>query len=200
MRARKTEAFERRKAEIMENCFACYAERGLNNVGIKGLAETCGCTSANLYTYFNNLEDLVVQATAHCMSKVEDDFMARAPHDPADLDRFIEETPYWTAKTHGKSYRLMYQIYTNPKYLECGKEFYKGVHQRYAEYAAELEGKLGIPKETLEGLIYIFVRACVHYALFEDEHYLQLQLAVIKDSVALYKSQASKPAAENAQE
>ena len=52
------------------------------------------------------------------MSKVEDDFMAKAPTDVEDLWRFIDEIPYWTAKKHGKKYRLMYQVYTHPKYRE----------------------------------------------------------------------------------
>lgn len=59
------------------------------------------------------------------MSKVEDDFMPLAPKDADDLERFIREVPYWTAKKHGKKYRLMYQIYTNPKYREYGKKFFE---------------------------------------------------------------------------
>ena len=67
----------------------------------------------------------------------------------------------------------MYQVYTHPKYREHGKEFFKGVEARYAAYAKSLEDKLGIPHEKLTPLICIFVRACVHYALFEDEFYLK---------------------------
>ena len=32
-------------------------------------------------------------------------------------------------------------------------------------------------------MTYLFVRACVHYALFEDEEYLQLQLNAIRASL-----------------
>ena len=35
-------------------------------------------------------------------------------------------------------------------------------------------------------MIYIFVRACVHYALFEDEEYLKLQLDAIRTSLRLF--------------
>ena len=35
-----------------------------------------------------------------------------------------------------------------------------------------LEPKLGIPYEKLTPLIFILIRACVHYALFEDEFYM----------------------------
>lgn len=180
------EAHEAKKVDIMEKCFDCYAEYGLGSVGIKGLAEACGMTSGSLYTYFDNLDDLIVQSTAHCMSKVEDDFMARAPSNPAELMDFIDEIPEWTAKTHGKKYRLMYQVYTHPKYIEHGKAFFRGVNQRYTGYAKSLEERLGIPYDVTTPLIFILIRACVHYALFEDEYYLKSQTAVLKQSIQLF--------------
>ena len=192
LRVRNEEEFRRKKNELMEKCYACYAEHGLGAVGIKGLAEACGCTSANLYTYFNDLDDLIVQSTAYCMSKVEDDFMARAPADIEDVWRFIDEIPYWTAKQHGKKYRLMYQVYTHPKYFSHGKAFFEGVNRRYSEYAAVLESKIGIPKDIITPLIFILIRASVHYALFEDEFYLQAQLSVLKKGIALYLSQKDR--------
>ena len=186
MRVRNEEEYQRKKNDIMEKCFDCYAEHGLGSIGIKGLAEACGCTSANLYIYFENLDDLIIQATAHCMSRVEEDFMAKAPVDPQDLWRFIDEIPYWTAQKHGKKYRLMYQVYTHPKYRQYGKEFFEGVDRRYTQYARGLESKLGIPSEKLVPLIFILIRACVHYALFEDEFYLKSQIEVLKETLELF--------------
>ena len=185
MRTVNEKAREARKVEIMEKCFACYYDNGLNGVGIKAIAKACGINSATLYQYFDNLDDLIVQSTAYCMEKVEDDFMELAPTDPEDILRFVKEVPYWTAKKHGKKYRLMYQVYTHPKYIEYGKEFFKGVNERYTEYAKILEPKIGIPYTVITPLIFIFVRASVHYALFEDEYYLKSQMEVLKQSVTL---------------
>lgn len=181
-----------RKAEIMEKCFNCYAENGLTGTGIKVLAEACGFTRANLYCYFDNLDDLIIQSTAYCMAKVEDDFMSKTPTDMKDLMRFIDEIPYWTARKHGKKYRLMYQVYTHPKYIEYGKKFFEGVNERYTEYARQLEPKLGIPCEVLTPLIFILIRACVHYAMFEDEYYLKSQLEVLKQSIFMFVQKYKK--------
>ena len=175
-----------RKTEIMERCFECYAENGFTGTGIKALAAACGCTTGNLYAYFKNLDELIIESTAHCMAKVEDDFMAKAPTDAEDVMRFIEEIPYWTAKKHGKKYRLMYQVYTHPKYIEYGKKFFEGVDKRYTEYAKLLEPRLGIPCDVLTPLIFILVRACVHYAMFEDEYYLKSQTEILKQTVGLF--------------
>lgn len=175
-----------KRQEMMEKCFACYAENGLTGTGTQALAEACGCTKANLYVYFKNLDELIIDSTAYCMSKVEDDFLTMTPTDPKDVMRFLEEVPYWTAKKHGKKYRLMYQVYTLPKYIEHGKKFFQGVNERYTQYAKELEPKIGIPYTVITPLIFIFVRACVHYAMFEDEYYLKSQIEVLKQSVLLF--------------
>ena len=120
------------------------------------------------------------------MSKVEDDFMAKAPNDVEGLWKFIDESPYWTAQKHGKKYRLMYQVYTHPKYLKYGQQFFNGVDKRYTEYAKNLEDKIGIPYEKLVPLIFIFIRACVHFALFEDEFYLKSQISVLKEALEMF--------------
>lgn len=174
---------EEKKKEIMQKCFECYCDNGLRNTGIKELGKYCGMTSANLYAYFDNVDDLIVQSTAYCMAKVEDEFMALAPENPRDILRFIDEVPYWTAEHHGKKYRLMYQVYTHPKYVEHGKRFVNGVSERYTEYARELSPRLGVPVDILSGFIFIFVRAAVHFALFEDEYYMKMQMEALKLSV-----------------
>lgn len=189
-----------KKIHIMEKCFECYAEHGLTGTGVKMLAEACGCTPGNLYVYFKSLDELIIEATAYCMSKVEDEFMAKAPTDPADVMRFIEEVPYWTAREHGKKYRLMYQVYTLPKYIEYGKRFFEGVNERYTAYAKLLEPKLGIPYTTITPLIFIFVRASVHYAMFGDEYYLRSQMEILKQGVALFAEKYRPAFADHAAE
>lgn len=186
MTKRNEAHYEKVKTELMEKSFECFAEYGLGSVGIRGLGQYCGVSSALLYVYFDDLDDLIVKATAHCMSKVEEDFMARAPRSLEELDTFIRETPKWTAEQHGKKYRLMYQVYTHPKYREEGKKFFAGVDSRYTEYAKSLEPRLGIPYQKLTPLIFILVRACVHYALFEDEYYLKSQIDILRETIGMF--------------
>ncbi len=180
------EHWEEKKTNLMEHCYDCLAEFGLHGTGIRALARYCGCTTNMLYTYFENLDELIVQSTEHCMSKVEDDFMHVAPKNFADLERFLNEVPRWTAEKHGKQYRLMYQVYTHPKYREYGKAFFDGVNRRYAEYADEVAGKIGLPADIVRPMIFTFVRACVHFALFEDEFYLREQIRLLKETLTLF--------------
>ena len=186
MRTVNEKARRAKKIDLMEKCFDCCADRGLYGTGIKAIAEACNCNVASFYQYFDNLDDLIVKSTEYCMSKVEEEFLAKAPTDVEGLWKFIDEIPYWTAEKHGKKYRLMYQIYTHPKYRKYGQEFFDGVTVRYTEYAKSLEGKLGIPYQKLTPLIFILVRACVHYALFENEFYLKSQIEVLKETLEMF--------------
>ena len=174
------------RIKMLEKCFDCFCQNGLENTSTRKLAEACGMTDGNIFHYFTSKDEIIIKSTAYCMAKVEDDFMEQAPKDMADIKRFLEEVPYWTAKKHGKKYRFMYQVYASPKYREYGKEFFKGVNIRYHNYAELLSGKLGMPADFIQGMTYLFVRACVHFALFEDEDYLQLQLNAIRTSLRAF--------------
>lgn len=186
MRTRNEAVYAEKKRKVMETCYDCYAKNGLHGTGISALAEACDVSKATLYTYFENLDDLIVQCTEYCMSKVEDEFMAKKPKSADEVEKFLEEIPYWTAKKHGAKYRLMYQIYTHPKYAAAGKKFFEGVNKRYTEYAIQLETQIGIPHEILTPIIFTFIRACVHYAMFEDEYYLKTQVELLKQTVAMF--------------
>jgi AcrR family transcriptional regulator len=181
-----------RRIELLKICFDTFCEHGLENTGMKKLADACGITNGALIYYFESKDNLVIESTAYCMAKVEDDFMAKAPTSFEDIERFLREMPYLTAKLHGTKYRFMYQVYASPKYREYGKEFFKGVNARYHEYAVLLSKKLGMPADFIQGMTYMFVRACVHYALFEDEEYLNLQLNAIRISLRAFMEVKTK--------
>ena len=183
---------EARKLELLETCFEVCCQHGLENTSLLMLSKACGLTNATLLHYFPSKDAIIIQATAHCMAKVEDDFMARAPRSFENIERFLREMPAVTARLHGAKYRFMYQVYASPKFREQGKDFFRGVNVRYHQYAVELSGKLGLPAAYVQGMIYIFVRACVHYALFEDEEYLLLQLNAIRASLTAYLAQGSR--------
>lgn len=175
-----------RRVAFLETCFEVFCKNGLESTSLKMLAQACGVTNGNLLYYFESKDNIIIEATAHCMAKVEDDFMARAPRSFEDIERFLREMPYITAKLHGEKYRFMYQVYASPRYREHGIEFFRGVSVRYHQYAVLLSGKLGLPVDYIQGMIYVFVRACVHYALFEDEEYLLLQLGAIRASLRAF--------------
>ena len=172
-----------RRTAFLETCFDTFCKNGLENTSLKMLADACGVTNGTLLYYYGSKDALIIEATAYCMAKVEEDFMAQAPVNFADIDQFLREMPEFTAKHHGAKYRFMYQVYASPKFQEQGKAFFRDVDLRYRHYAQLLSGKLGLPVDLIQGMTYIFVRACVHYAMFGDQTYLHLQINAIRISL-----------------
>jgi AcrR family transcriptional regulator len=170
---------QEKKNAIMENCFDCYCENGLVHTGIKALAKACGMTSGNLYAYFENVDILIIQSTKHCMENVQREFMAHAPRRPEDIKKFLEESPYWAAEKFGKKFRLMYQIYTSPQYVEYGKEHFKDLNILFTKYSKHLASKLNMPWQFVHPMFYTFVHAIVYYALFEDEESMKSQMDML---------------------
>ena len=109
-----------RRIAFLETCFEVFCKNGLERTSLKMLADACGVTNGNLLYYFGSKDNIIIEATAHCMAKVEDDFMANAPIRFGDIERFLREMPHLTAKLHGAKYRFMYQVYASPKYREHG--------------------------------------------------------------------------------
>ena len=65
--ANYTEAqWNAKKIEMMEKCFEGFSEMGLHGTGIRALARYCGCGTAKIYTYFEDLDDLIIQSTEYC--------------------------------------------------------------------------------------------------------------------------------------
>lgn len=186
------ETKQARKNEIMETCFECFCKNGLQRTGMLALGRACNTGHSSLYKYFTGIDDIIIESTAYCMSKVEEEFMACAPKCIEDAPAFLKENPKWTAKKHGAKYRFMYQVYTSPQYREAGKAFFDGVQQRYAAYAKVLAPQLGIPEAEMQGLIFLYVRSVVHYALFEEEHYLEAQTKLILQMATMLREQNTK--------
>ena len=62
---------QKKKIDIMEKCFEQFCETGLRDTGIKDLAKACGMTAPNFYSYFDNLDQLIIESTEYCMIKIE---------------------------------------------------------------------------------------------------------------------------------
>ena len=175
-----------RREIFLETCFSVFCKNGLESTSLQMLADACGVTKGTLIYYFSTKDNIVTESTAYCMTKVEDDYVSRAPVDFNDMERFFREMPYIAAELHSDKYRTMYQVYTSPRYKEQGKAYLEGVKVRYREYAERFSYRLGLPADLVESIIYLFVHACIHYALFGYEEYLKLQIDMIRTLLNVY--------------
>ncbi|NLD87250.1 MAG: TetR/AcrR family transcriptional regulator [Clostridiales bacterium] len=178
-----------RKSEIMKTVFECYCTYGLGNIGIKGIAKACDIASGSLYTYFENVDDMILESTAFYMDNVMNDFAGRLVTISDNIERFLRETPGWSKENYGEAYRFMYQVYSHPKYYKAGQKFFAVQEEQYCLWADQLAPKMGIDYVDLLALIHLITHTIVHYSVFEREEYLKTQTAII---LKMYNSAKKK--------
>ena len=54
-----------RRVAFLETCFEVFCKNGLENTGLKMLAEACGVTNGSLLYYFGSKDNIVIESTAH---------------------------------------------------------------------------------------------------------------------------------------
>lgn len=187
MRIRSEENYRSKKEIVMETCFDCFAEHGLHGTGIAALSEACKLSKAAFYVYFKDIDDLILQSTAYCMAKVVKEFVEDAPSNPLEVRGFFEKLPYRTRDEHGKKLRLMYQVYTHPKYIGEGKKFLQSLEEHYEKYAVRMESMMSIPRDKLILLFKIYMRICVNFAIFENEEDLKSEMSLLEDALELLR-------------
>lgn len=166
---------QQKKIEIMEKSFARYCETGLRDTGIKDLAKACGMTAPNFYSYFDNLDQLIVEATEHCMIKIENEILSQAPKTREEIPAFIEKMIVPSRDFHSKEYRFMYQVFASPAFLEHGKRFRNRQFLRYRKYAEEMEKVLDVSWYLILEWILNLEQAIIQYALWENSNMYALQ-------------------------
>lgn len=171
----REEKKQKKKIELMEKCFARYCETGLRDTGIQDLAKACGMTAPNFYSYFDNLDQLIIEATEHCMIKIENEILENAPRTKEDIAPFIEKIIVPNRDFHSKEYRFMYQVFTTPRFIEHGKNFRNRQFERYRKYAEDLEKVLDTPWYLILHWILNLEQAIIQYALFENSTMYVLQ-------------------------
>jgi len=185
---------QQKKIEIMEKSFAQYCETGLRDTGIKDLAKACGMTAPNFYSYFDNLDQLIIEATEHCMIKIENEILEKAPRTKEEITPFIEKIIVPSRDFHSKEYRFMYQVFTSPRFLDYGKAFRNRQFERYRRYSEDLEKVLDISWYLILHWILNLEQAIVQYALFENSTmYILQKISLEKMAISMLANDGHTP-------
>ena len=130
-----------RRVAFLETCFEVFCKNGLENTGLKMLAEACGVTNGPASTTWQQGQHRHrIHRPLH--GKGGGRLHGESAHQLCGHRAIFTEDALSDRKAHGEKYRFMYQVYASPKYRAHGKAFFQGVNVRYHQYAVLLSGKL----------------------------------------------------------
>lgn len=108
---RTEEQHRERKIEIMKKCFDCLSENGLAETSVRKLAKAAGISAGNIYTYFDSVDDLIIETTNYCAQLIDDDFLKILPNNFENLKEELLNVDYSKLKRNSKKYRFVMNVY-----------------------------------------------------------------------------------------
>lgn len=172
----------KKRLMLLDSAFNHYAKYGLFNTNLIRLAKDCGFSSGSMYTYFNNLDELIVDSVMCKANKLKVEFAKKLPETIDGLYELFDKAPYWMKRRHSSHVRLIGEFFTVPRFKPHGDKFIADANKEYMEYSKQLAEKSGIDSDVIFTHLTCFIREAIAYAVFGDESRLLSQIDFLKKS------------------
>lgn len=170
-----------KKRELLERCFALLTERGLENTGMRDFCQACGlATNNSLYYYFENKEQLVVEAIALGIEKIERGFLQVA--DSEDFLTFLEDLPR-LMRLYERDAALVYQVLSSPQYCQHFAPYRREFDTKYEQYLLRISRQYGCSCEALRPLYYLLMTVVSRCMMFGENECGRVQLAYLREQI-----------------
>lgn len=164
-----------RKKEIIEITWEYLLTYGLEHSTIGGLCRETGLAQSSLYYYFENKDDIWINAGKYGMGKVVDALFDFTLNHTSDIEAFFEEL-LDEAKKYKCELRLGIQLTTSPVFGERMRNKADEFHFLYEKYANKLMGIFDCTYLQAEVFIYSIIAYVIDYAIWDDREKTQMLL------------------------
>lgn len=151
---------EIRKDVILQKCFDCIIEHGVEKVSIRIFSDATGLTSSSLYYWFNDKDEIILDATEYCVDTVVDKLFGYAMENVKNVKKMCAEFPDMVKK-YESTLKAIFQIATSPQYGDRIIKLTNGFSSLYDLYAKKLSKHLNMPYEKIRQLVNLFISSIV---------------------------------------
>lgn len=167
-----------KKDIVLEKCFLCMTEKGIEGISVKDFSEATGMSASSLYYWFEDKDEIVMDAVEWGLDKHVNDIFDFAFKHIDDLDE-LGKGIIKIAKDKKKEFRLIFQIATSPQYGDHVRELADKLENVYKKYTEVLSEKLTIPFENLYPYVNLVVSVFVDCVIWDDWKKLENELNCI---------------------
>lgn len=173
---------ERKKQQMLQQCFELFVKKGLENTSLNDLTAYCKTYKAAFYNYFKSKDEIVIESakmymeTLNYMFKIE--FTKHKPTIEEALKRGFQ-----VICEQRNELRFVYQVISSPKFGEKSRREISEIYSKYFEFSKVFADVYGIDHEKFRPYFLLFV-ACVHdFCLWENDKLVQEKLDFIYERV-----------------
>lgn len=164
------------KEEILGNAFAYLVKTGLERVSVRELGKCLrGGSFSTLYTYFDDKDDCLIEATRYGLYIVSGRIFAFARENFMDLDvlfaGLLDEVDKWKADL-----RFVYQMAVSPVYGEKTRAMNEEGERANAEEIQKLADIAGCSAEEITSVIYNIIAVILGYVIWDSRALAEAQM------------------------
>ena len=164
-----------KKKAIIAKTWEYLLKTGLSNASIGELCKETKLAQSSLYYWFENKDDIWINAGKYGISKVVDALLDFTFDHTTDIRKYFD-TLLDEVEKYKYEQRLAIQITTSPLFGERMRIKAKDFRLWYEKYAGELIKIFGCTYEQAETFIYSIIAFVIDYAIWDDRDKTQMLL------------------------
>ena len=177
---------EIKKDIVLQQCFECLTEKGIESITIKDFSTATGMAMSSIYYWFEDKDEIVLDAVEWGLHKNIDEIFDYAFENIANLEKVCDGI-LGIAQNRKKEFCLIFQIATSPQYGNHIREYAEKLDNIYKRYTDALSEKLNIQSDKLYPYINLCVSSFVDCVIWDDWDKLKLEFNCILKSIANFQ-------------
>lgn len=171
---------DRVREEILSNAFAYLTETGLEQVNVRELGKRLrGGSFSTLYTYFDDKDDCLVEATRYGLQMVSERLFSYAQKHFTELDvlfgGLLDEVDKWKP-----ALRFIYQIAASPVYGVKIRAMDGDAVNAYAKEIQKMAAIAGSSAQAITPVIYNIIAVILGYVIWGNRPLAETQMQGLK--------------------
>lgn len=166
---------EIKKNKILEQCFNCIVEYGIEKTSIRVFSEATGMTTSSLYYWFKDKDEIVLDATEYGIIVIADAFFENAMEHIFKIDEVCNGLQE-LSKRYQAYLKTIFQIVASPQYGDRITELSKSITVLYDTYAKKMVSQLDIPYSDARTIVDLFISSIMDCTLWNEWDKLSREL------------------------
>lgn len=169
---------EIKKDIVLSKCFNCLTEKGIEAVTVKDFSEATGMASSSIYYWFEDKDEIVLDAVEWGFRKNINDLFDFAFEHTGNSDELCAGL-LQLLQERKISLRLIFQLATSPYYGNKVRTFAGEISKRCEEYTLMLADKMNMQYEEIFPFVNLFISSIVNNVMWDNWGNLKYEMSSI---------------------
>lgn len=160
---------------MLKKGFEYLKNNGIENSSLRSVADGIGCSPANLYNYFDNKDDCIIEIAKWGFAKTASRLVEHALNNISDLKNFFD-TLLDVVDENVSELRAVYQVATSPIYGERMRQVSDELHPAYMKLIKQLAEQMNCDESLIYPIVFNAISIILDYAVWNDRECTEIQL------------------------